>query len=373
MTMRQTHITINQSALAHNLGVFKRQLSTNTRIMAMVKANAYGHGVPLCVAGLLQADAFGVATFDEGLEVQHTCQHLNTHKDVVLIEGVFSADEWLGAIKHGFGCVVHCNKQLDWAIKNTPPTDSFSNTIWLKYNTGMNRLGFDQANALKSAKILINAGYRIVLTSHFACADDKNHPSNAMQIKHFHDTLSALKSQYGDKIQGSLCNSAGIMNFAHAHYDWVRAGIGLYGGTPMTDKSASELGLQAVMTFSSQIFATHHLCAGEQVGYGGLWVADKPSRIGVLAVGYGDGYPRVVVGAKVLIIKNQQTYFVPVVGRVAMDMMMIDITGLPIDIGDTVILWGDGLACDEVAAWANTIGYELFCKTTKRPNRRFVL
>lgn len=371
--MRHTYISISQTALAHNLCVFKRHLSGDTRIMAMVKANAYGHGVPLCTAGLLQADAFGVATFNEGMDVLYACQQLNAHRPIVLIEGVFSNEEWRCAITHDFGCMIHHQTQLDWALQTPPKPDSFSNTIWLKYNTGMNRLGFDKTNALNSAKLLIDKGYRIILTSHFACADDKNNPTNDVQIGRFNEVLGILQARYGNKVQGSLCNSAGIINFPHAHHHWVRAGIGLYGGTPVMDKSATKLDLHAVMTFSAQIFTTHNLNAGEQVGYGGLWTAIKPSRIGVLSVGYGDGYPRVVIGAKVLIIKDDIKYFVPIVGRVAMDMIMIDIGDLPIDIGDTAILWGNGLPCDDVANWANTISYELFCKTTKRPTRRFVL
>lgn len=370
--MRHTHITINQTHLAHNLSILKKHAPT-AKLMAMVKSDAYGHGVAYALAGLLEADAFGVASFDEGVDVHQHLKALNADKNIVLIEGVFSQDEWQNAIALNFGCVVHSDEQLHWATQNKPNKDSFTNTIWLKYNTGMNRLGFDKTSILKSADILIHHGYDIILTSHFACADEKDHPANDQQIQKFNEVLHLLKSQYDNKIQGSLCNSAGIINFPHAHHDWVRAGIALYGASPVADSSADELVLAPVMNFTAQIFATHELSVGEQVGYGGLWTADKPSHIGVISVGYGDGYPRVVNDAKVSIIKDGQSYLAPIVGRVAMDMMMIDITDLPVGVGDTVMLWGNELPADSVAHWAGTISYELFCKTTKRPTRRFIL
>ncbi|MDO4895902.1 MAG: alanine racemase [Moraxella sp.] len=369
--MRHTYIDINQAALCHNLSAIKKHAPTAS-VMAMVKSDAYGHGIEYCLPALMGADAFGVASLDEGLAVHHLCQKLSQHKPIVLIEGVFDKTEWQNAVHHDFGCVMHCQAQLNWALDSVPNTDSFSRTIWLKYNTGMNRLGFNKNDVINSAKLLINKGYRIILTSHFACADDKENPANAVQISHFNDVLHTLQATYGDSVQSSLCNSAGIIHFPHAHHNWVRAGIALYGGTPMADKSASELGLRPVMSFYSKIFATHELNVGERVGYGGLWTADKPTCIGVVSVGYGDGYPRVVNGAKVLIKKDNQCHFAPIVGRVAMDMMMIDITDLPIGVGDDVVLWGDDLPADDVAGWAGTIGYELFCKTTKRPTRRFV-
>ncbi len=370
--MRHTLITLNQPALTHNLRTIKHH-APDARVMAMVKADAYGHGIAHCLPALMDADAFGVASFDEALMVYEVCQSLNAPKRIVLIEGAFSSDEWQQAQHHDFECVIHCQVQLDWALTNAPNLSSRTRTLWLKYNTGMNRLGFHHDDVLSAARLLMSKGYRLILTSHFACADDPDNAVNALQIRRFHEVLSHLKDSYGDDVQGSLCNSAGIINFPNAHHDWVRAGIALYGGTPVIHKSAKELDLRPVMTFSSQIFATHRLAANEQVGYGGLWTADKPSRIGVLSAGYGDGYPRVVHDAKVLILADGTAYLAPIVGRVAMDMMMIDISDLPADIGDTVILWGgesdNELAADDVARWAGTISYELFCKITNRPTR----
>lgn len=369
--MRNTTITINQTALAHNLSTIKHTLnpSQSTKVLAMVKANAYGHGIAHTLAGLREADAFGVACMSEALEVQAVCQTLGMDQPIVLIEGVFSQEEWLLALEHGFGCVIHDNAQLDFAIKHPAKPESFTHTVWLKYNTGMNRLGFDKDGAIHAAKTLHQAGYKMILTSHFACADEPNHPITTKQITRFDELLHILSTDIDAQIQASLCNSAGIFSQPDCHHDWVRAGIALYGGKAVANRTASELGLRPAMTFCTKIFAAHQLSVGESVGYGGLWIADKPTRIGVLSVGYGDGYPRVVHGAKVLIIKENQSYLVPIVGRVAMDTMMIDITDLPLDVDDEVLLWGDGLSASEVASWANTIDYELFCKTTSRPTR----
>lgn len=368
--MRHTHISINQTALTHNLAVIKRH-APHASVMAMVKADAYGHGMAHCLPALMDADAFGVASFDEALRVHEICGHLS--KRIILMGGVLDKDEWFDAQTHGFECVIHCQTQLDWALSHLAPMGSPTGTIWLKYNTGMNRLGFGDDDVLTAAKLLDNKGYRLILISHFACADDKDHPTNALQIKRFNDVLTILKDKYGNDIQGSLCNSAGIINFPHAHHDWVRTGIALYGASPVMGSDIHELNLLPAMNFSTQIFAIHELNAGETVSYGGVWMADKPTRIGVLSVGYGDGYPRTQNDAKVLITKDDGTYLAPIVGCIAMDMMMIDITNLPVGVGDMVMLWGDGLPADNVARWANTISYELFCKTTNRPHRRIIV
>ncbi|WFF39505.1 alanine racemase [Moraxella nasibovis] len=373
--MRNTTITINQTALAHNLSTIKHTLNPDrpAKVLAMVKANAYGHGISHTLSGLGEADAFGVACMSEALEVQEVCQTLDMDKPIVLIEGVFGFDEWQLAREHGFGCVIHNTAQLNFAIKHPAKPDSFTRTVWLKYNTGMNRLGFDKDGVICAAKALHQAGYKLILTSHFACADEPNHPITAKQIARFDEILHILRTDIDTDIQASLCNSAGIFSQPDCHHDWVRAGIALYGGKAVADRTAYELGLRPAMTFGASIFATHQLRTGESVSYGGLWTADKPAQIGVLSVGYGDGYPRVVNGAKVLIIKENQPYFVPIIGRVAMDTMMIDISDLSLNVGDEVLLWGDGLPAHQVASWANTIDYELFCKTTNRPTRRTVV
>lgn len=360
--MRHSQITLHTAHLAHNLATLKAR--TTAKVLAMVKANAYGHGVEMVVPALAQADGFGVACMSEALAVK-SCLSVDDNRPIVLIEGVFGQAEWQQAISERFMAVIHQSEQLDYALADVPSMDSPTRTIWLKYNTGMNRLGFDKTATIQACHALIKKGYKVILTSHFACADDTTHALNAKQIHDFDEVLTTLKADYPN-IQGSLCNSAGIVNFPHAHYDWVRTGIALYGSSPVSDQSAHTLGLKPAMTLSAKLMAIHHLTQGETVGYGGRWTAKRPARIGIISMGYGDGYPRVVNDAKVLI--NGQIS--PIVGRVAMDMMAIDISDCQADIGDDVILWGnDKLSIDDVAGFAGTIGYEVMCRMTGRPVR----
>lgn len=367
--MRTTHIDINTAALQNNLNVIKQRLKPTTRLLAMVKANAYGHGIDRIVPALRQADGFGVACMAEALAVKSTLSP-NDDRPIVLIEGVFSQNEWQMAIEHRFCVIIHQKKQLDYAIATPPKKDSPTHTVWLKYNTGMNRLGFDYDEALTAAKTLLDKSYRVIITSHFACADSQS-VMNDTQIGDFRALFEPLKARYGNKVQGSLCNSAGIFRFEDCHYDWVRAGIALYGSSPFGAKPFCEhltcqaLGLQAVMTLSARIMATHTLATGERVGYGGHWVAPSPSRIGIVSIGYGDGYPRVIKDAWASVNQTKA----PIVGRVAMDMLAIDITDRLANIGDEVILWGDSPSIDDVASSAGTISYELLCRLTTRPSR----
>lgn len=297
-------------------------------------------------------------------------------KSIGLVEGVFSADEWQQAIDYDCSCVIHHQPQLDWALANIPSSDSATRIVWLKYNTGMNRLGFDYQQTIEAAKQLHNAGFQLILTTHFANADDREHPLNALQIQRFDEMLTLLKKTVSEDVQGSLCNSAGLVNFPEHHYDWVRPGIMLYGSSPVIDKSASELELQPAMEFSAQIMALSTVHTGEAIGYGSRWIADKPTRTALVSIGYGDGYPRVVnehAYVSILVADNgaEQQYHCPVRGRVAMDMIVVDVSALPesLPLDSKVILWGDSPHVDDVAAQAGTIGYELLCRLSARPAR----
>lgn len=355
--MRPTHITINLSALIHNLQRVKVYAPT-AKVLAMVKANAYGHGVVGCLPALKQADALGVACLAEAIELQQA----GWQKLIVLIEGVFSLAEWQYCVEHHIECVMHQQRQVDWALQHPPKTPT---TIWLKLNTGMNRLGFNAHEILAIAKQLNDAGYAIVLTTHFANADVLNHPNNQQQIERFDTTLQTLRDTVNPTIKGSLCNSAGIVNWADRHYDWVRPGIILYGATPVTHATAKQLDLKPVMHFGAGIMALHDLQAGESVGYGSRWVATAPARIGIVSVGYADGYPRVISDNAYVVVAGQQA---PIIGRVAMDMLMVDLThttGVALDC--PVQLWGDTPTIAEVATWNDTISYELLSMVTRRP------
>ena len=383
--MRHASITLNSAALTHNLNQVINKIPEKTQVLAMVKADAYGHGVRHCVPGLQQADALGVACFDEAKQIRD----LGWQKGVVLIEGVFSQQEWAESIEAKCQSIVHHQNQVQWALANLPTADSPCRTIWLKLNTGMNRLGFEPEEIVAVAKTLVDAGYNLILTSHFANADRPDHPSNANQIKVFTDALTQLREQVDDHIKASLCNSAGIINFPECHFDWVRPGIMLYGSTPLEGISAQELQLKPVMTFSASLMAIHNIAAGAPVGYGSRFVANRPIVKGIVSIGYGDGYPRVVDGSAWVTVKPQPSegdrdsstgakeavsYKCPVIGRVAMDMIAIDLTEVPNPtVGYQVTLWGDPdksePSVDEIANSAHTLGYELLCRVTQRPTR----
>ncbi len=362
-------ITIKPKAITHNLNEVKKR-APQSKVLAMVKSNAYGHGVAAVLPALQQADGVGVATLTEALEVRQ----LGWNKTIGLVEGAFSADEWQQAIEHDISCVIHHGPQLEWALRNVPPANSATNVVWLKYNTGMNRLGFNAEGVLSAAKRLHEAGCQLILATHFANADDHDHPLNAMQIERFSSMLATLKDTISPEIQGSLCNSAGIVNFSEHHYDWVRPGIILYGSSPVTDKSAQTLDLQPAMDFSAQIMALQTVYANDAIGYGSRWQAQQDTRTALVSVGYGDGYPRVVNdGAYVTVIdaNSNQSYRCPVVGRVAMDMIVVDVSKAPesLALDSIVTLWGDTPRVDEVAGHAGTISYELLCRLSIRPNR----
>jgi len=362
-------ITIKPAAITHNLSQVKA-LAPKSKVLAMVKANAYGHGVAAVLPALQQADGIGVATLREALEAQQ----LGWDKTIGLIEGAFTVDEWQQAIEHDISCVIHHAPQLDWALEQIPPVDSATRVVWIKYNTGMNRLGFNTQTLISAAKSLHDAGYQLILTTHFANADNQDHPLNAIQIQRFNDMLITLRQTVSTNIKGSLCNSAGIVNFPEHHHDWVRPGIMLYGSAPVIDQSAYTLNLQPAMEFSAQIIALQTVQAGDAIGYGSRWIAQQDVKTALVSIGYGDGYPRVVNGdayVSVIDAVNQQRYSCAVIGRVAMDMIVIDVSALPESsaLNSKVILWGDAPHVDEVATHADTIGYELLCRLSVRPNR----
>lgn len=352
--MRSTTLYICRANLDHNIRLLKSK--TTAKVLAMVKADAYGHGIKAVVPALQAADGFGVACMSEALQVKDCLQD---NRPIVLIEGVFGFDEWQQAIATHLQCVIHNQAQLEYALATVPPPQCATRTVWLKYNTGMNRLGFDEDTTYHACQQLIACGYEVILTSHLACADEPTHPLNAEQQYRFEALRHKLSSQCS--LQASLCNSAGFVHFAHAHYDWVRLGIALYGSNP----TQQAINLKPVMRLSAQIMAMHTLQAGETIGYGATWTAHQAMTLGIIAIGYGDGYPRGVHQGKVWIHGS----LVPIVGRVAMDMIAIDLTHIAAKIGDKVELWGEHLSADTVATWANTISYELFCRLTSRPTR----
>jgi len=345
---------IDTAALRHNLAVI-RQWAPRSRVMAVIKANAYGHGLVAVARALDAADAFAVARVDEGL----TLRRAGVMTRTVLLEGVFDRAQLEAAAIAGFELVVHTAEQIE-LLRAAPRGVTF--TVWLKLDTGMNRLGFkgsafDAAHAALSA--LPSVRQPVNLFTHLASADVSGDGTTAQQLTQFTAVTAALQGER------SIANSAGMLGFVDAQADWVRPGLLVYGASPFVGKTGPDYGLRPAMTLRSQVIAVKELEVGEHVGYGGTWVARRPTRLAIAAVGYGDGYPR-SLGSGAPVLVNQQR--ASLAGRVSMDMIGIDVTDLrPAPrLGDPVVLWGEGLPVEEIAVWADTIPYELLCGISQR-------
>lgn len=352
---RPTKVVIDPAALLHNVAQVRHH-APGKQIIAMVKANAYGCGVRV-VAPLLEGhvDGFGVACLEEALAIRD----LGCKTPCILFQGVFSPDELRIVSEHQWACVLHQKEQLSWLL-NTPLDKPIR--IWIKVNTGMNRLGFDPDEISEVRHALAQCSWvhpDIGLMSHCSCADEPSRVENKNQISLFNSIDKAgFKSC-------SMANSAAILALPDAHYDVVRPGIMLYGVSPFASQQAQELGLVPVMRFQSSITAIHDCAQGEPIGYSGLWRTSRPSKIAIVAVGYGDGYPRHVAPNTPVWIAGREA---PIVGRISMDMMTVDLTEHPgAQIGDLVELWGIHIPVERIAQAAGTIAYELLCQITKRP------
>lgn len=354
--MRRATVHIDKDALQYNLNRVK-QLAPTAKIVSMVKANAYGHGVKDCLSALHATDAFGVACLEEALEIRK----LGYQQPITLIEGVFTPDEMQTVLEHNLEIVIHQQQQLAWLREHRTAYIAKNLKVWVKLNSGMNRLGFKAEKIVKVIHLLKAEGFNCVLVMHFANADTEHHPLNEQQKNQFIQI-----KQVCDPIMASCCNSAAIYRWPELNFDFVRPGIMLYGASPFADKSAHDLDLKPVMTFSAEIIALNSILAGESVGYGSTFVANQNMDLAIVSIGYGDGYPRAFFKQNYVAIQGQK---VAVIGRVAMDMIAIDITGLSAPIGTPVELWGQNRLVDDVAEANGTIGYELLCRLTNRPKR----
>ncbi|MBJ9985057.1 alanine racemase [Acinetobacter sp. S40] len=355
--MRQATVYIDSTALQYNLSRVK-QLAPNSKIVSMVKANAYGHGVKDCLAALNATDAFGVATLEEALELRTQ----GSNHPITLIEGIFNPDEMLAVLRHQLECVVHHQQQVEWLLKYKDEYIQQGLKVWIKLNSGMNRLGFKIDEIIDVITSLKNEGFHCVLAMHFANADVPEHPMNQQQIQQ----LLHIK-QTCAPIEVSCCNSAAIFNWPELHFDYVRPGIMLYGASPFADKNVYALDLKPVMTFTARIIALNHIQAGDSVGYGSLFTADKAMKIAIVSIGYGDGYPRAYIKQNYVAIDGKLTN---VIGRVSMDMIAIDVTDFDVSLDSEIELWGQHRLVDDVADANGTIGYELLCRLSNRPIRR---
>ncbi|WP_281646455.1 alanine racemase [Parendozoicomonas sp. Alg238-R29] len=350
---RPTKATINLSALRHNLR-FARTLA-GTKVIGVIKADAYGHGA-IPIAQVLEeqkVDSLAVACIEEAIVLREA----GIKSPILLLEGFYGADELPVMEHYNLSAVIQQQEQID--ILKRWKKRSFN--IFLKIDTGMHRIGFlseEFPGAYKQLKEC-SAVNRMILMTHFSCADEPEKSATPEQIALFAKTIA------GKSEETCSCNSAGILHWPEAHGDWVRPGLMLYGSSPFTTSHKLADQLKPVMEVTSQIFAIRKLGVGVPIGYGQTYVTDRPCTVGVVAMGYADGYPRHAPSGSPVLVNGQRTR---ILGRISMDMMTIDLTHLPnTNIGDTVTLWGNGLPATEVAHHAGTISYELFCNMKRVP------
>ncbi|REH39918.1 alanine racemase [Paraperlucidibaca baekdonensis] len=358
--MRDCWLTLDPQALAHNVSVLREHMP-EAKLLAMVKADAYGHGMVTVARHLVDhVDGLGVACMSEALALR---EH-GVGGTITVMEGVFNAEELAQARAKYLTLVMHSPEQLA-VLEADEATGPLA--VWLKVNTGMNRLGFRPTQALLAWRRIGQCVgvHRLGLMTHFACADEPVLAMTDQQIGRFRALQQALSADKGGPVAGSLANSAAVLAWPEAADDWVRPGIALYGSSPFADRSAAQFGLRPAMTLRARVISVFTVSAGERVGYGASWQAPQSTRIAVVSVGYGDGYPRhAATGTPVLINARRH----PLVGRVSMDMITVQVDD-SVNVGDEVVLWGEGLPADEVATAAGTISYELFCRLTPRVRR----
>ena len=347
--------SINLSALKSNLEVVRKHCP-KSKIYAVIKANAYGHGILEVAKALKDADGLAVARSEEALMLRQK----GIRSSLLILGGVYSDIEFRRATAHNIELVVHNDQQL--AMVTEPANRASLRTIrvWIKVDTGMHRLGFAPERFAEVYDILKTktSASQFVLITHLANADDVKDKRTTTQLNRFNKITQGLD------LPRSIANSAGIVAWPDSHSDFVRPGIMLYGASPLKDKSAQQLGLQAVMTLSSKLISVNKLKKGDAVGYGGDWKCPEAMPVGVVSIGYGDGYPRHAKPGTPVLINGVR---VPLIGRVSMDMLCVDLRGCPnAKIGDSAVLWGEGLPADEIAVHADTIAYDLFCGVTGR-------
>ena len=347
---RPIQASFDLAALKNNFAIARRYAG-GAAMMAVVKANAYGHGL-LRVARLLAgAEGFALLELDDAVRLRDA----GHRQRILLLEGFFSAAELPEILHHGFTIMVHDREQLRMlkALRTDRKLD-----VFLKFNTGMNRLGFpaaDSHSVIEELNALPCVG-KVVLTTHFSDAEGVGGIDR--QLREFEGRVA--RPGYAR----SLANSATLLRFPDARGDWVRPGLMLYGASPLGDAGALKLGLKPVMTLTSEIIAIQQLKPGDSVGYGSQFLADRNMRVGVVACGYADGYPRHACNGVPVVIEGVR---VPMAGRVSMDMLCVDLSNVPhAKVGSPALLWGEGLPVEEIAAAAGTVSYELLCALARR-------
>jgi len=369
---RVARATINLTALKNNLAIVKKSAPPQ-KIMAVIKADAYGHGMARIAQALtetlMEHDAFAVASIDEAVMLRS----VGIQRSIIVLEGFNSSADLEVARQHKITVVIHHISQVILLELHLEEANNIK--CWLKIDTGMHRLGFSPDDVKKIYQRLLATGVDtdIGLMTHLANADDTQDSKTEQQVEIFEKIIS------GNPAETSLANSAGILAWPSTHGHWVRPGIMLYGVSPfiiplidsevdsdITDESRTRIepNLEPVMTLSATLIAVHTVLKGESVGYGGTWQCPEDMLVGVVSIGYGDGYPRHAPSGTPVLVNGKR---VSLIGRVSMDMIMVDLRELSgAKVGDEVVLWGDGLPVEEIATAAGTIGYELLCGVTKR-------
>lgn len=345
--------TIHLDALRANLARV-RTLAQGARVMAVVKADGYGHGLERVARALADADAFGVAAIADGQRLR-AAGHAQR---IVVLSGPDEPADLAELRRLKLDAVIHHETQLAWleAERDARPL-----RVWLKVDSGMHRLGFAAAHAREAyarLRALASVDPAIVLMTHFAASEDFAEPTTAQQIARFETAVDDLPGER------CLANSAGLIGWPTARADWVRTGGILYGLSVAPGKCGADFGFAPAMTLSTKLIAINRLACGEAVGYNGTWRCPEDMPIGVAAIGYGDGYPRSAASGTPVLVNGQRA---AIVGRVSMDLVTLDLRGVPdARVGDRVTLWGADLPVETIAASAGTISYDLTCGMTKR-------
>lgn len=351
--MRPARALIDLQALRHNYRL-ARELA-GAKALAVVKADAYGHGAVRCALALeADADGFAVACIEEALELRAA----GIKAPVLLLEGFFEASELALIAEHDLWCVVHSLWQLE-AIEQHPVHKPLN--IWLKLDSGMHRVGLHPKDYHEAYQRLLASGKvaRIVLMSHFSRADELDAATTEQQVAAFEAARQGLTAEC------SLRNSPGVLAWPNTPSDWVRPGIMLYGASPFEVEQAQAARLQPVMTLQSRIISVRELPVGEPVGYGARFTSTRPTRVGVVAMGYADGYPRHAPSGTPVVVAGKRTQLI---GRVSMDMLCVDLTEVPeATVGSPVELWGKQVLASDVAQQAGTIPYQIFCNLRRVP------
>jgi len=358
---------IRLGALEHNLHII-RGAAPGSRVMAVIKANAYGHGMVPVARHLADVDAFAVARVPEAIELRRN----GIEAPIVLLAGVMTSEELDAAVRNDLEPVVHCHEQVEMLESWT----TGSVTAWLKFDTGMNRLGFppEDATALMQRLRAAPGVDELRLMTHLSTADNLDSPVTPEQLERFRPIVSSFEGAV------SIGNSPGTFGwpavtdarreFGFQGDNWIRAGIALFGVSPFSDRTGIDLGLKPVMQFEARLIAVKTLQAGARVGYRGTYVADSDTKLGVISAGYGDGYTRHFRTGTPVLINGRK---VSLIGNVSMDMIAVDLGSDSKDcVGDIATLWGDGLPVEEVATWADAIPYELVCGVMNREESEIV-